>query len=326
MSVKYNLLEYMREKNDYVSGSELGAYLGISRAAVHKHIDKLKKEGCQIDAVSGRGYKLLKSGDMLDPEEIGRGLSLKHIGSEILCYKTLSSTNDKAKALGEEGKPSGAVITAENQTKGKGRRGKSWSLEPKSGIAMSILLRPAFSPEYASNLTLIAGMAVNRALRRICGVDCLIKWPNDIVSGGKKLCGILVETVTEEKDIRYLVCGIGINVSNSSFPEEIEKTAASIFTETGRKYMRRDIIKAVLEEFDILYDSFLDPANLPNIIGEYKKSCINIDREVTAVYAHKTIKGIATDINSKGELIIKTENAEEIVLRSGEVSVRGVYQ
>lgn len=325
MNRSYEILKYIKEKKEYISGREIGEFFGISRAAVHKHIDSLKKEGYIIKSVSNKGYKLVEAPDIINPLEIKSGLDTRLIGSEVLCYKTLTSTNDKLKELGEEGHPSGTVVITEEQTRGKGRRGRSWKLSPKDAIAMSVLLRPSFSPEYAANLTLIMGMAVNNTLRKLCNTDTYIKWPNDIVINGKKLCGILLEMVTEEKEVKYIVCGVGINVSNTDFPDEIKNTATSIYLETGKKYSRKDIIRSILSEFDRYYSLYENKDALPELISEYKKSCINIGREVIAIYDNRQIKGIAADVNLNGELIIKNENNNEIILRSGEVSVRGVY-
>lgn len=326
MNRRYGILESLREKNDFVSGSEIGERFKISRAAVNKHITALRKEGYIIESVPNKGYRLKDSPDIINSEEIKRNLNARIMGSEVLCFDTLSSTNDKAKEAGEKALPSGTVILCENQTGGKGRRGRSWSFAPKEAIAMSIMLRPDFAPEYAANLTLIMGMAVNSALRRVCGAETYIKWPNDIVLGGKKICGILLEMTTEEKDIRYIVCGVGINLQNESFPADIENTATSVYIQTGRRFERQKVVRAVLEDFDRYYLLYQNPENLPALLEEYKKSCINIGREITAIYSDRTIRGKAIDINSAGELVITDENNNKTALRSGEVSVRGVYE
>ncbi len=325
MRVRYEKLKLLTEKGDFISGNEIGKKFNMTRAAVWKHIDRLKKEGYMIRSVENRGYCYYGRKDFINDEVLKKELKTDFIGRELHYYNSVGSTNDRAKELAEEGAPDGTVVIAEEQFKGKGRRGRLWCSETGSAVAMSILLKPDFSPEYASNLTLIMGMAVNKTVRELCGADSFIKWPNDIVINGKKLCGILVEMATEEKEIRYVVCGVGINVSNRSFPEEIKETATSIFLETDREVLRQDIIKSILENFEAYYKEYEKSEGFGAFKERYTAQCINIGRELRAVYKDKEVFGVGVGINDSGELIIRENNGEESILRSGEVSVRGVY-
>lgn len=326
MRVRYKILEILKQRGGFVSGSFLGESLEISRSAVWKHIEALKGEGYSIESVNNRGYRLLESGDILNPAEIEKGLTTRFIGREIFYLKTVDSTNNVLKKLAEDGCKDGALCICEEQVKGKGRRGRSWSLEPGCAIAMSIALRPTFSPELAPNLTLLMGLAVNKTLKTLCGAESMIKWPNDIVIGTKKVGGILLEMTTEETDIKYIICGVGINLKNNSFPPELEGIATSVFLETGKEFLRKDVVSSVLNCFEEYYTAYCGCGSLTPFLEEYKACCLNIGRELVAVFANEEVKGIGVDINSAGELLIKQNDGKVRTLRSGEVSVKGIYR
>ncbi len=326
MDIRYNILKLLRQKRDFVSGEEIGDILDISRAAVWKHIDRLKKEGYKIESVKNRGYKLYGEPDIVNEAEITEGLNTAFIGSSVVCLLSVDSTNNKAKELAEAGAADGTVVFAEKQTMGKGRRGRAWSHEAGKAIAVSLILKPDIVPENAPKITLIMGLAVCKTLREQCGADAKIKWPNDIIINGKKVCGILTEMTTEDEYIKYVICGAGINVGQESFPEELERLATSVYIETGRSFLRKDIIKTLLKNFEDYYMNFISNKNFMEFIEAYKKYCINIGRPIRAIYENKEVRGTGIDVNSSGELIMLDENGNEITLRSGEVSVRGVYE
>ncbi len=326
MDIRYNILKLLRSRDDFVSGEEIGGLFNISRTAVWKHIDRLKSEGYKIDSVKNRGYKLLEEPDVINEGDITEGLDTAFIGRNVLCFPSLDSTNNKAKELAESGAADGTVVFAEEQTMGKGRRGRAWSLEAGKCIAMSIILRPDTAPVYAAKTTLIMGLAACEVLRRLSGAEVGIKWPNDIVINGKKICGILTEMSTEDEYIRYIVCGIGINVGQTGFPKELERLATSLYIESGQRLLRKNIAKALLECFEEYYLKYISGKNAEEFAAVYKKYCINIGKRLRAIYDDREITGTGADINSSGELIILDEYGKETVLRSGEVSVRGVYE
>ncbi len=326
MMVRYKILEILKEQPGFISGSNIGEKLNISRAAVAKHIDVLREEGYEISSVQNRGHKLIAEGDILNPNEVDRALTTKFIGREIFSQRQVKSTNDLLKSNAEKGCKDGALCICEEQRLGRGRRGRSWTLEPKAGIAFSIVLRPDFAPELAPNLTLLMGLAVNKALRSLCGAESKIKWPNDIIINGKKVCGILVEMITEERDIKYVICGVGINVSNKEFPEDLKNIATSIYIETGKAFLRKDVLAAVLNNFEELYIAYCENVSFAPFLEEYKASCINIGRELKAVYDNKEIIAAGEDIAADGSLIVRQNDGSLLTLRSGEVSIRGVFQ
>ena len=255
--------------------------------------------------------------DSLTAEKITDGLETKFIGQNIIYRDVTESTNTLAKQ--NYSLPDGTLFIAESQTAGKGRLGRSWTSEKGVGIWMSILLKPSISPEEVSKITLGAGLAVCYAL----GNGAMIKYPNDIVIGTKKVCGILTEMSAEADKVNYVVCGIGINVNTEKFDGELTQKATSLFEVTGKEYGRCDIVKKVLCEFEKLYCEFIENG-LNNIIEDYKKHCINIGADVHVIFQNNEITGKCVDITKDGAVVIESDG-KNIEISSGEVSIRGIY-
>ena len=253
--------------------------------------------------------------DKITAEGISAILDTKIIGKNIVCLEEIDSTNNEAKRNSDM--PDGTVFIAELQTGGKGRLGRNWSSPKGVGAWFTILLKPDVSPENVSAITLVAGLAVCKA------IGGKIKYPNDIVIGTKKVCGILTELCAQINTVNHVVCGIGINVNNDSFDDEIKNRATSIFIETGKKLSRSSIIAQGLTEFEPLYQSFLNNG-LSEILEEYKSYCVTLNSYVTVTYQGNSIQGICRDILPDGSIVIDTGN-ERLIINSGEVSVRGVY-
>ena len=322
--MKTEILAALRETEGYVSGQELCEKLGVSRTAVWKGIQKLRAEGYQIEAVSNKGYCLAQAPDILNKEELKSLRKTAWAGTEIVYFDVTDSTNIQAKRLGEEGWPHGTLVVAGRQEAGRGRRGRAWESPEHSGIFMTILLRPAFLPAQASMLTIVAAMAVAKAVRETYGLAAEIKWPNDIVINGRKICGILTEMNTEIDAINYVVIGIGINVSNEQFGDEAAAIATSIAMEGGRKIRRAALIWAVWEQFEACYESFCVSGDLSGMKQEYDAYLVNRDRQVRILDPKEPFTGIARGIDRHGELMVETEDGIRLV-SSGEVSVRGIY-
>lgn len=322
--MKSEILKALRKADDYLSGQQLCGKLGVSRTAVWKEIQKLKQEGYVIEAVPNKGYRLLNTPDILSADELKSIRQTKWIGREIHYYDVTDSTNTRAKQLAEEGSPHGTLVVADRQESGKGRRGRSWTSPGGLNIYMSILLKPEITPQSASMLTLIAALSVARALNASAGLSPRIKWPNDIILNGKKVCGILTEMSTEIEHINYIVVGIGINVGNTKFPEDIASMATSLFLEGCKKIKRTELIENVCEQFECCFDIFQKTMDLSPIRQEYQNLLVNRGRNVRVLDPKEPFEGTALGITDTGELIVDTKEGQKLV-SAGEVSVRGIY-
>lgn len=325
---KANILALLRNSGDYVSGQQICEQFQVSRTAVWKVINQLKEEGYQIESVSRKGYRLLESPDLLSQSEISSRLTTKWAGLELQYLEETGSTNIDAKKYAEEGAPHGTVIVANMQTLGRGRKGKIWQSPAGSAIYMTILLKPDFSPDKASMLTLVMALSVADAVAEATGLQTGIKWPNDVVVNHKKICGILTEMNVETDYIQYVVIGVGINVNNGSpeeFPEEIRQTATSLKIESGRHLSRAVLIERVLCHFEKNYDTFVRKLDLSDMIEAYSRRLLNRDAEVKVLDPKGHYTGIARGINAAGELLVEKENGEMVSVYAGEVSIRGMY-
>ena len=245
--MKEKILQILIEKKDFVSGQDLCDSFNVSRTAVWKAIQSLKKDGYEIESVTNKGYRLLSCPEVISPVEIRNHLSTDYIGREIKYFRVIDSTNLECRRIAQNsGFQNGLLAVADRQDSGRGRRGRSWSCPEGVNIAMSLLLRPAISPDKASMLTLLAAMAVAKGIEELTDLDVKIKWPNDIVINNRKICGILTEMNVEMDYIDYVIVGIGINVNQTVFDEQIENIASSIKTEAGQEISRSKLISKIL--------------------------------------------------------------------------------
>lgn len=256
--------------------------------------------------------------------------STKWCGKERYHFEVTDSTNRRAGESAQKGCSHGALFTADRQINGIGRRGRSWESEAEAGIYMSIVLRPDIKPEIAPGLTLVAALSVAEAINAVWGqkekhsAAASIKWPNDIVLNKKKICGILTEMFLQGTEIDYIVIGIGINVNNQSFPEQIKQTASSLFLETGIFFEKEMMIEAVWKQFEANYETFLRTGDLQGIKAGYERLLINQNERVKVLDPLGEYEGIAKGITNMGELIVETEQGI-CEVAGGEVSVRGIY-
>lgn len=325
--MKTEILKILRGTDGYVSGQELCDKLGVSRTAVWKVIGSLKEEGYEIDSVSRKGYRLLSSPDVVSESEIASRILDGVFGQRVVSYEITDSTNTRAKQLAEEGAVHGTLVVANMQTAGKGRRGRSWQHEEGSVIAMSLLLRPTFSPDKASMLTLLAAHSVAGAIEAVTGLPAAIKWPNDIVINRKKTVGILTEMSlgVEQAAIDYIVIGIGINVNNTAFPEEIRDMATSLYLEKGERVSRSVLIAESMRRLEADYEAFLKTEDLSAILPDYNAHLISMNKEVRVLDPKGEYTGISRGMDAQGELLVERADGEIIKVYAGEVSVRGLY-
>lgn len=329
--MKKEILKTLREAGENpVSGQSICETFGVTRQAVWKNISQLKENGYVIESVSNKGYRLISEPDVLYGPDIESRMSDSCICKSVECHQSIDSTNIRAKQLAENGAEEGTLVVADMQTSGKGRRGRVWKSEANVGIYMSLIVRPSISPVNVSGLTLISALALAKAIKNVCGADSQIKWPNDIVIGKKKICGILTEMSCEMNYIHYAIIGTGINANTKVFPEDISEKASSIMLETGRKVDRAKLIAETMEIFGDYYNKFVSAGSIEPFIEEYNSFLANKDKEVQILYGmlenadkNKIECGIAKGIDREGALIVETDKGIRNVV-SGEVSVRGI--
>lgn len=308
-------------EKDFMSGEEISKKLGISRSAVWKHIKALKEEGYDIESVNKKGYRLKeKPMDLMSSQNINHELKTKFIGKNIIHFETIDSTNTYSKSIAMK-EPEGTVVISEEQTKGRGRLGRIWDSKAHEGIWMSIILKPDILPYKSTFLTIIAGASIAKALNDL-GIKVGIKWPNDIILNGKKLCGILTELSAEIERINYIVLGIGMNVKNKDFPSDIENIATSLYKE-GYEISRVDIVRYILCELEKNYIRYIVDGDKKSIIDIYKKYSVVLNKNIYIIKNEEKELVNCIDINLDGNLIVKRSDGSIDEIISGEVSVRG---
>lgn len=324
MTTRDNILAYLKEtKGDWVSGESLSAGLSVSRSAVWKHIRKLTEEGYLIKSSPGKGYMLEKASDMLLPEEIREGLKTRILGKkEIHHLKETVSTNITAKQLAAGGAPEGTLVVSEMQTGGKGRLGRNWFSPSGEGIYLSFILRPAVSPAEAPKITLMTAVAMAEALHSGPGLHVSIKWPNDILLGGKKLAGILTEISTEMDAVDYVIIGVGLNVNTVSFPPDLKETATSLLLETGRVHSRSSLTTEFLKWFEEYYKLF-QRADFKPILNRWRQFSHIGGRRIKVETISGMTSGTALDIDGDGFLMVEDDDGHIQKIYSGDITLNG---
>jgi len=292
--MKGKILKALRESGDYLSGETLSKQLGISRVSIWKHIRSLKGDGYIIDA-SPKGYRLVSSPDLLLPYEFP-GLEQK-----IHYFQAIGSTMDAARELAKKGVEEGTIVIAEAQTRGRGRLSREW-LSPKGGIYFTIILRPKVSPAYASRINLMAAVAVASTIRELFGLKAELKWPNDVLIEGRKVCGILAEMNAEMDVINFVNVGIGINANTSV--TRFEKMATSLEDALGKEISRKEFLSALLVEIRWWQDLLMEV----DLLEEWKKLSTTLNKDVKVVASGEAIVGWAIDVDTTGALIIRERN------------------
>lgn len=304
--------------DEYISGEELSVLLKISRTAIWKHVETLRKEGYYIEAVPRLGYKLTTLPDKLLAHELQWELKTKKIGKKIFCYETVGSTNIIAYKFGEDGAEEGAIVTAETQTKGKGRLGRSWVSPKGVGIYLSCILRPRIIPVEVPKITLVSAVAVVKAIREISGANAFIKWPNDILIEGRKVCGILTEMKAEQDKVEFIVVGIGVNVNTPK--KDLPPEATSLKEESGKTVSRVALAKKILEELEHYYNLF-KTKGFNAIIDEWHRYSGMLGSRVKVLCHGREIEGNVQDIDSSGALVIRLDNGLQEQILAGDVKL-----
>ena len=302
------VLAFLAEAGEeVVSGEAISDKLGLTRAAVWKHVEALRGQGYRIDAVAARGYRLVAVPDRLRALEVRPLLNTHDLGQVLHCHEELPSTSDEAKALAEAGAEHGEVVVAERQTAGRGRRGRGWVSAPRRSVAFSVVLRPeGLPPARAPELTLVAAVAVCDALRH-SGVEAGIKWPNDVLVRGRKIAGILTELSAEADLVHWVVVGVGVNVNlrAEDLPPELAGEATSVLLERGAPAPRALFLAACLSSLEEWYDRHAEGGFAP-IRHAWRERSVTLGQEVVVAVDGEEVRGLAEDIDDTGALLVRT--------------------
>jgi BirA family biotin operon repressor/biotin-[acetyl-CoA-carboxylase] ligase len=307
---------------DYLSGQHIAELIGCSRTAVWKHIEELRKEGFELEAVRRKGYRIVKTPEKITADELRLGLKTNFMGKNVHYEESVESTQKIAHRLAYENAPEGTVIIAEEQVAGRGRMDRKWHSPKYTGVWMSIILRPNIPLPKAPQLTLLAAVAIVQAIEDLTDLLPEIKWPNDILIRGKKVTGILTELEAEADRINSIIIGIGMNVNQTKedFPSELQEIATSLFIEKGEKVSRSDLIKGIFMNLEKLYLLYLEEGFLP-IKLLWEGYAISIGRKITARTLSNSIIGTAQGITDDGVLIMVDEHGKTHHVYSADIEL-----
>ncbi len=322
--MKNQILEKLKHNKEYISGEDLSKIFNVSRTAIWKHINELRKDGYNIESSSKKGYCLVGTPDLLDSREliIPQG---QLIGREIIHLQEVDSTNNYAKKIANEGCQHGTIVVAEKQTMGRGRVGREWKSYNGEGLWFTIILRPDLEPENVQIVTMAASVAVVEGILENQGIVCGIKWPNDIILDNCKLVGILSELSAEPGHVNYVVVGIGINVNqdSSTFDDEIKNKATSLKMHTGKPVSRVRLLESILTRFENIYNIMLQ-GNTEEIINKWSRYSVTLGKEVKIIVRDMEYNGIAESVASDGKLVVKCNDGVIREISAGEIQVRGL--
>jgi len=317
--VTARILERLLHDGGFISGEDLCGESGISRSAVWKHIVALRKAGYAIEAVSGKGYRLESlTGDPV-AEEVLPLLDTTSFGRQFTWLKSIDSTNLRARALARDGASEGSVVVADSQTGGRGRMRRTWVSPPGANLYCSIVLRPPVPSLRMPEIPLIAAAAIHSAIAAECpGLDIFIKWPNDIIAGGRKLCGILCEMESEPDFTHFVVVGFGLNINLDPIPEELQDIATSIAVETGHTSSRARMLAAVLNRFEQLYREWCDRDDLAFLLPLLEAHAWLKGRELKIEQFNRVLTGTEAGLSPQGHLLLRTADGSVMPVTSGE--------
>jgi BirA family biotin operon repressor/biotin-[acetyl-CoA-carboxylase] ligase len=318
------ILQLLRERGSaFLSGEEISRRLKVTRTAVWKRVNRLRNSGYEIEALRRSGYRLIRSPDLLTPSEVRPILRTKWLGRTIHYFPTTDSTNSKAYELGLQGAEEGEVVLAESQTKGRGRLGRQWFSPPFLNLYLSIILRPRIPPQQASLITLMAAVATAEAIQKYSGLHPLIKWPNDILLGDRKVAGLLNEIHSEIDRIHFVILGIGVNLNMDGkvLSKEIGGMATSLKKETGEAVSRKAFLQCLLEELECWYEIFLKEGGAA-ILRVWRERAKIKGKRVKVTSFGERMTGVAVEVDSDGALILETKDGKRKRILAGDVEYK----
>jgi BirA family biotin operon repressor/biotin-[acetyl-CoA-carboxylase] ligase len=303
-----------------ISGAKIAREIGVTRGTVWRWIEKLRALGVRVKGHPRTGYQIERVPDILAPKILHRRLQPGPLGKRIYHFFKIDSTNSVAMALGEKGEPHGTVVVAEEQTAGRGRAGHTWHSEKTNGIYMTVLLRPPISPQQAPLITLVAGLAVREAVVEQTGLAADLRWPNDLLFGRKKFCGILTEMNAEQDQIHFVAVGIGINANHERIPEELAKIATSLRIETKRVQSRVEIVARLLRHLDSYYNRFITEGPEAIIAQFSAVSSYAKGKRVRIETASETYTGTTEGLEPGGLLRVRRDDGRVLPVIAGTLS------
>jgi BirA family biotin operon repressor/biotin-[acetyl-CoA-carboxylase] ligase len=349
MTTDAKILSALRANGEGVSGAQLAEQLGISRAAIWSRIEELRQVGYDIEAGPHFGYRLVSAPDALHADDLLARLNCDRwgerpreprtskaqqlagtlapptervIGRDIRVFEETTSTNDVIEKLARDGVKEGVVVFAESQTKGRGRLGRKWMSPTHKGLWFSILLRPELSPQETTQLTVASATALRRAIKNVTGILAEIKWPNDLLIGGKKVVGILTEMSAEVDRVRHVILGIGVDVNQDAaeFPPELRKIATSLKIAAGEEISRAELAVEILRELDLDYARICG-GKFPAVADEWEAGCATIGKNVSVQMGARQIRGRAESLDDDGALLVRTEHGHLERVIGGDVTL-----
>jgi BirA family biotin operon repressor/biotin-[acetyl-CoA-carboxylase] ligase len=323
MTTDAKILSALRAHPDGVSGAQLAGQLAVSRTAIWARIEELRGVGFDIEASPHFGYRLVGEPDALLADDLLARLGpTRVVGRHIQVFEQTTSTNDVVEKLARDGVPEGAVVFAEAQTRGRGRLGRAWLSPARKGLWFSVLLRPNFRPQETTQLTVISATALRRAIQTVTGLSPEIKWPNDLLIGGRKTAGILTEMSAELDRVRHVILGIGVDVNQDAdgFPPELRPLATSLKLESGREISRAELAVEMLRELDADY-ARVCRRDFARVANEWEAACVTIGRNVSVHVGERRFRGRAESLDDDGALLIRTEHGHLERVIGGDVSL-----
>lgn len=321
--VKNELLKRLFEADGKpVSGQEFANEFGLSRTAIWKYIKEFEEEGYEIVSIRKKGYVLIASPDRVNAANIQKQLKTKRYGRNVRYYESCATTQSIAHDAAQNGEPDGTLIVSEEQTAGKGRLSRPWSSTARKGVWMSLIIRPALMPQQAPQMTLVAAVAIVRAIEEVMKIEATIKWPNDILIDGKKMTGILTELQSDPDRVKAIIIGIGMNINHDmdDFPEEIRDIATSLKLQSGKEVDRALLIAEILSFLE-LYTEMYEKHGFSPIKLLWEGYSNTAGKRIKAVMLNETLEGVALGISEEGLLELKLDDGTIRAIYSADIII-----
>jgi len=303
-----------------ISGEKIAREIGTTRSSVWRWVKRLREVGVKVSGHQHSGYRIERIPDVLVANLLQRQLRGSEFGKRIYHFFKVDSTNRVALELGHAGEPHGALVVAEEQTAGRGRAGRTWVSDNSAGIYMTLLLRPRLAPSLAPVLTMAAGLAVRDAIAEIAALEPDIRWPNDVLLGGKKVCGILTEMYAEPDRVKFVVCGIGVNVNQSKMPDALAKIGTSLLRETGRVHSRVDIVVRLLRRFEGYYNQLVTQGAAPIVRRFSEVSSYAKGKRVRVTAGAESFVGVTAGLDAAGLLLVKRDGGRTETVLAADIA------